>query len=161
MFESPAGVPLRSLIAKEGHLPWESMRHWLHDLACEIASAAHDETLPPELSLDQVWITPRGRAVLLDERWPKTDEPAERIPVDDVAGQQRFLHTIASTVSPTTVPLHARPVLQSLAGGSFEKLSFLAGSLRSLLTKPATFPSRLRCQPSPASIARGLCEFRL
>ena len=144
VFESQAGVPLRSLIAKEGHLPWESMRHWLHDLASEIALAAHDETLPPELSLDHVWITARGPAVLLDEPWPKTDDPAERIPVGDLAGQQRFLHTIAASVSPTTVPLHARPVLQSLAGGSFEKLSFLAGSLRSLVTKPATLDRQFR-----------------
>jgi hypothetical protein len=144
VFESQAGVPLRSLIAKEGHLPWESMRHWLHDLASEIALAAYDETLPPELSLDHVWITARGRAVLLDEPWPKTDDPAERIPVGDLAGQQRFLHTIAASVSPTTVPLHARPVLQSLAGGSFEKLSFLAGSLRSLVTKPATLDRQFR-----------------
>jgi hypothetical protein len=144
VFESQAGVPLRSLIAKEGHLPWESMRHWLHDLASEIALAAHDETLPPELSLDHVWITARGPAVLLDEPWPKTDDPAERIPVGDLAGQQRFLHTIAASVSPTTVPLHARPVLQSLAGGSFEKLSFLAGNLRSLVTKPATLDRQFR-----------------
>jgi uncharacterized RDD family membrane protein YckC len=144
VFESQAGAPLRSLVDVDGHLPWESMRHWLHDLAYEIALAAHDETLPPELSLDHVWITARGRAVLLDQPWPKTDEPAERIPVDDLAGQQRFLHTIAASVSPTTVPLHARPVLQSLAGGSFEKLSFLAGSLRSLLTKPATLDRQFR-----------------
>jgi hypothetical protein len=88
VFESQAGVPLRSLIAKEGHLPWESMRHWLHDLASEIALAAHDETLPPELSLDHVWITARGPAVLLDEPWPKTDDPAERIPVGDLAASR-------------------------------------------------------------------------
>jgi hypothetical protein len=144
VFESQAGAPLRTLVDVDGQLPWESMRHWLHDLASEIALAAHDETLPPELSLDYVWITARGRAVLLDQPWPKTDDPAERIPVDDLAGQQRFLHTIAASVSPTTVPLHARPVLQSLAGGSFEKLSFLAGSLRSLLTKPATLDRQFR-----------------
>ena len=164
VFESQAGVPLRSLIAKEGHLPWESMRHWLHDLASEIALAAHDETLPPELSLDHVWITARGRAVLLDEPWPKTDDPAERIPVDDLAGQQRFLHTIASTVSPTTVPLHARPVFQSLAGGSFEKLSFLAGSLRSLLTKPATLDRQFRAAslfPVPLTILTLIFAFIL
>ena len=144
VFESQAGVSLRSLFDEEGHLPWESMRHWLHDLASEIALAAHDETLPAGLSLDHVWISARGRAVLLDKPWPKTAEPAECIPVGDLAGQQRFLHAIATSVSPKTVPLHARSVLQSLAGGSFEKLSFLAGSLRSLLTKRAKLNRQFR-----------------
>jgi len=127
-----------SLIDQQGPLPWQSMCHWLHDLASEIALAAHDGTLPLELSLDHVWMTASGKAILLDEPWPKVDEPAERIPVSELAGQQQFLHTIASRVSPTSVALHARPVLQSLAAGSFEKLTFLAGSLRSLITKPAT-----------------------
>lgn len=144
VFESQPGVSLRRLIDQKGQLPWQSVRYWLHDLACEIALAAHDETLPPELSLDHVWITASGRAILLDEPWPKADKPADHIPVSDLAGQQRFLHAIDSSVSPTSVPLHARPVLQSLSAGSFEKLTFLAGSLRSLLTKPATVDRQFR-----------------
>ena len=47
-------------------------------------------------------------------------------------------------MDPVTVPLHARSVLQSLADGSFERLSFLVGSLRSLLDKPARLDQRLR-----------------
>ncbi|MCH8217906.1 MAG: RDD family protein [Planctomycetes bacterium] len=99
--------------------------------------AAGDDTLPAELSLDHIWITARGCAILLDEPWPQTDTPTERIPVDDLAGRQRFLLAVADCVHPTTIPLHAQPVLQSLSAGSFEKLSFLAGSLRSLITKRA------------------------
>ncbi|MCP5111614.1 MAG: ankyrin repeat domain-containing protein, partial [bacterium] len=115
-------------------------------------------------SLDYAWITAPGRAVLLDEPWPKTDDPAERIPVDDLAAQPRFLHTIAASGSPTTVPLHARPALQSLAGGSFEKLSFLAGSLRSLLTKPATLDRQFRAAslfPVPLTILTLIFAFFL
>ena len=70
--------------------------------------------------------------------------PAERITVGDLAGQQRFLNAVAGCVESTTLPLHARPVLQNLAAGKFEKLSFLTGILRGLLDKPAEVTRRIR-----------------
>ena len=136
-FEALPGVAFSSVVHGEKLLHWESLRHWLHDLALEVALAAGDDTLPAELSLDHIWITTRGRAILLDEPWPKTETPADRIRVDNLAGRQRFLLAVAECVHPTTIPLHAQPVLQSLSAGSFEKLSFLAGSFRSLITKRA------------------------
>ncbi|MEM7306568.1 MAG: protein kinase [Planctomycetota bacterium] len=144
VFEAPPGVPLRDLLRGDGGLSWESLRHWLHDLAAEVASAAKDRTLPPELGLDHVWITAEGRAVLLDEAWPGGDGRGELVAVADLAGRQRFLHGVAARAHPATVPLHARVVLDSLAAGSFEKLSFLVGSLRSLLSKPARLDRQLR-----------------
>lgn len=146
VFEAQAGVPLPSLIDDDGHLPWSSVRSWLYDLAMELAAAAQDDTLPEKLSLDHVWINAQGRAILLEEPWPATSRDrspshpsvstAELIQVDDLAGRQRFLHAIASRLNPVTVPLHAQSVLKNLAEGSFEKLSFVAGNLQSLLTKP-------------------------
>jgi len=136
-FEALPGMPFSSLVDRERRLHWESLRHWLHDLALELALASRDETLSAELSLDHVWITARGRAILLDAFWPKTQTPAESIRVNDLAGRQRFLSAVADCADPTTIPLHARPALHSLAAGSFEKLSFLAENLCSLLTKPA------------------------
>ena len=62
--------------------------------------------------------------------------PAERIPVGDVAGQQRFLNAIAACVESTSLPLHARPVLQNLEDGKFEKLSFLTGTCVDFWTSP-------------------------
>jgi serine/threonine protein kinase len=138
VFEAQAGVPLSELANSDAPVTWGAMRHWLHDLASEVASAAKDETLPDVLSLDHVWITGHGRAILLDEAWPKIEQPAATIAVGDHAGRQRFLQSVAELVAPNTVPLHAREVLESLAMGSFEKLSFLAGSLRALLTKRIT-----------------------
>lgn len=146
VFEAQTGVPLPSLIDDDGHLPWSSVRSWLYDLAMELAAAAQDGTLPERLSLDHVWINAQGRAILLDEPWPAASRDqspshpsvstAEFIQVDDLAGRQRFLHAIASHLNPVTVPLHAQSVLKNLAEGSFEKLSFVAGNLQSLLTKP-------------------------
>jgi len=132
-FEVGPGRVLSDVV-RGGRVPWGTLRHWLHDIAEELWAAVGDGTLPDTLSLDQVWITGDGRAVLLDRAWPAT-EPAERIGVRDLAGQQRFLHGVAAWVEWTGVPLHARPVLTNLAGGRFEKLSFLTGTLRGLLEK--------------------------
>ncbi|MHC4140764.1 MAG: RDD family protein, partial [Planctomycetota bacterium] len=143
-FEAPGGMPFPALVSNGKRVPWSTLRHWLHDLASELWDATGDQTLPDQLSLDHVWITVEGRAVLLDEPWPEVNAPAERIPVSDVAGQQRFLNTVAACVESTGLPLHARPVLQNLEDGKFEKLSFLTGTLRGLLEKPAEVSTGIR-----------------
>lgn len=136
-FEATQGVPFSGLIEDRKRVPWGTLRHWLHDLASEVWAAANDHTLPAELSLDHVWITAQGHAVLLDEPWPEVRTEAERFPVGDVAGQQRFLNAVAAHVQSISVPLHARPMLQNLEDGKFEKTSFLTGTLRGLLDRSA------------------------
>ncbi len=143
-FEAIQGVPFSSLVEDGKPVPWGTLRHWLHDLATELWDATEDQTLPAELSLDHVWVTTQGHAVLLDEPWPDVEIPAERIRVGDLAGQQRFLNAIAACVESTSLPLHARPVLQNLEDGKFEKLSFLTGTLRGLLDKPADVSEGIR-----------------
>jgi hypothetical protein len=143
-FEATRGMPFSSLVEDGKRLPWGTLRHWLHDLATELWAATGDHSLPAELSLDHVWVTAQGHAVLLDEPWPAGRTPAERFPVGDIAGQQRFLNAVAACVESTSLPLHARPVLQNLEDGRFEKLSFLTGTLRGLLDKPAEVSQRIR-----------------
>ena len=143
-FEAAPGVPFSGLVGDGKRLPWGTLRQSLHDLASEIWAATGDQTLPGELSLDHVWITKQGHAVLLDEPWPEVKHRAERIPVGDLAGQQRFLNAVAACVESADLPLHARPVLQNLAAGKFEKLSFLTGILRGLLDQPAEVSPRIR-----------------
>jgi len=143
-FEATPGVPLSSLVQGAKRLPWASLRHWLADLAAELWEATGDQTLPAELSLDHVWITTQGRAVLLDVPWPRVKTRAESISVEDLAGQQRFLSAIAARAESTCVPLHARGVLGNLAEGKFEKLSFLTGTLRGLLDRPARVSRAIR-----------------
>jgi serine/threonine protein kinase len=143
-FEATEGVAFSSLVEGGKHLPWSSLRHWLCDLASELWAATGDNTLPGELSLDHVWITAQGRAVLLDERWPDVETDAESIAVGDLAGQQRFLSIIAASAESTGLPLHARGVLQNLEEAKFEKLSFLAGTLHGLLDKPAEVSRGIR-----------------
>ncbi len=143
-FEATEGMPFSSLIEGGKHVPWSRLRHWLHDLASELWDATGDKTLPAELSLDHIWITKQGYAILLDEPWPEVKTRAESIPVGDLAGQQRFLNAIAACAESTSLPLHARGVLQNLADSKFEKLSFLAGTLRGLLDKPAEVSRGIR-----------------
>ncbi|MHC4756723.1 MAG: RDD family protein, partial [Planctomycetota bacterium] len=143
-FEATEGVPFSSLIEGGEHVPWSNLRYWLHDLASELWAATGDKTLSAELNLDHVWITAQGHAVLLDESWPDVKTRAECIEVGDLAGQQRFLNAVAVCAESTSLPLHARGVLQNLADGKFEKLSFLTGILRGLLDKPAEVSRGIR-----------------
>jgi hypothetical protein len=143
-FEAVQGVPFPSLIEGGQRIPWSYLRLWLHDLAAELWRATGDQTLPDQLSLDHVWISTQGNALLLDESWPEVKTPAAGIPVQDVAGQQHFLNTVAACVESTSLPLHARPLLQNLRNGTFEKLSFLTGTLGGMLGKPAEVSNGLR-----------------
>jgi uncharacterized RDD family membrane protein YckC len=150
-YEAVPGTPFARLVRNGKCIPWAALRHWLHDLAAELWAASSDGSLPAELSLDYVWITAHGQALLLDYPWPtssnavpKTTASESTIAVGDLKGQQRFLHAVAAHVDATTVPLHARPVLQNLADGKFEKLSFLAGTLRGLLSQPAEVSRQVR-----------------
>jgi len=143
-FAAAEGMPFSSLVEGDKNVPWSNLRHWLHDLASELWDATGDNTLAAELSLDQVWLTTQGRAVLLDEPWPQAKTGDEKIAVEDLAGQQRFLGAVAAFAEPTSLPLHARGVLQNLADGKFEKLSFLTGTLRGLLDKPAEVSKGIR-----------------
>ncbi len=144
-YEAVQGVPFSSLVDDGQQVPWETLRHLLHDLASELWSATGDETLPAELSLDHVWVTAQGNVVLLDVPWPGAPTAgSDRIPVGDLTGQQRFLDTIAAFVESTGLPLHARPVLRNLKDRKFEKLSFLTGTLRGLLDRPAEVSRGIR-----------------
>jgi uncharacterized RDD family membrane protein YckC len=143
-FEAIQGMPFSSLVEGGKRVPWSTLRHCLHDLASELWDATGDKTLPAELSLDHVWVTAQGYTLLLDEPWPGVTTRAECIPAGDVAGQQRFLHAIGASVESTSLPLHARGVLKNLEDGKFERISFLAGTLRGLLDKPAEVSKGIR-----------------
>ncbi|MBE7504259.1 MAG: serine/threonine protein kinase [Verrucomicrobiales bacterium] len=143
-FEATPGVPFLRLVANGKQVPWASLRHWLYDLSSELWHASADATLPSALCLEQIWITSQGSAVLLDQPYPGGTENSRPIPVTDVAGQQQFLGAVAAHVDLTRTPLHARGVLQNLEARRFEKLSFLAGTLRGLLHQPAEVSRGIR-----------------
>jgi uncharacterized RDD family membrane protein YckC len=143
-FEAPQGKSLSDVFEVTPRVPWGTLRHWLHDLASELWAAAEDQTLAASVSLDHVWITTQGQAVLLDRPWAGVRGGSPSIPINDLAGQQRFLSSVAAHADSSNLPLHARPVLQNLQAGRFEKLSFLTGTLRGLLDKPAEVSKAVR-----------------
>ena len=136
--EAKPGLPLTEATASsaDAAADWQSVRHWLYDLSLELASASEDKTLPNHLSLDHVWITREGHAVLLDQPYPG-NTVAEKIDGSSLGGKQAFLSLVAAKAKPHTVPISARKILDNIASANFDRLSFLAGNLRSQLSKPA------------------------
>jgi eukaryotic-like serine/threonine-protein kinase len=146
-FEAPSGRPLLSF--EKASQPWAAVRWWLADLAEEIAAAEKDGTLPERFDLGQVWINSAGRAMLLDDKERDLPSPAENpqhlASAAPCQAAQSLLDAMSKhALDPKTVPLHARDVLQKLATSAFDRMSFLAGNLQSLLGKPAVISVRRR-----------------
>jgi hypothetical protein len=81
---------------------WSAVRFWLLDPTEEIHAGFGDPTLPP-LALDRVWITPQGRAVLLDSpSWGLGGADAPAVGARDVTDAHTFLDTVAPQISGVT-----------------------------------------------------------
>jgi eukaryotic-like serine/threonine-protein kinase len=127
-YVAPAGCPIVDLAGPEG-LPWHDARPILEDLADELAAASAEGTLPPGLTVDQVWVQPDGRAILVDPL-AIVDAPAGPSGRDDeralallrrvaalaLEGGRRRLDDHSATIR-SPVPLHASGLLGRLFGG--------------------------------------------
>ena len=170
-YEAFEGQPLAQAVASTHG--WSRVRHWLADLAQEIAAAQQDGSLP-DLRDDRVWITSDHRARLLDFAPPSViahrsahpilrprpspiDHRPSAIPRPDVAVAQRFLYGIAAGalrgVSPesarerspsTPLPLPARDLLLSLQRADLKTTEDIAARSAGMLREPAVFPKRRR-----------------
>lgn len=168
-FEAPPGHCLTAL--EQGSQPWSAVRHWLADLTQELEAATDDGTLPAAITLHHIWLTCDGRAIVLDE--PLADQSTDQLrpfAVSEVAGLQKFLDAVATHATDRrALPLHARDFLQRLGGGAFDRATFIAGNLQSLLAKPTRVTHRRRLASillAPAlfliaSIAIGIGVFRV
>jgi hypothetical protein len=63
-FLAPTGLPLSRLVQDSAALGWKELRGVLEQLADELAAATADCTLPPILSVRQVWVHPGGMELL-------------------------------------------------------------------------------------------------
>jgi uncharacterized RDD family membrane protein YckC len=90
--------------------------------------------------------------------------------VNDVPGLQKFLDAVAIYATDRrALPLHARDFLQRLANGVFDRATFIAGNLQSLIARPTEVTRRRRVASlilAPAicliaSSALGIGVFRL
>jgi eukaryotic-like serine/threonine-protein kinase len=126
---APAGCPIADLAGPEG-LSWHDARPILEDLADELASACMEQTLPPGLTVDEVWVEPDGRAILVDSLGSNraTAEPPGLSDDERALGLLRKVAALAleggrwrSDLAPTSikspVPIHASEILGRLLGG--------------------------------------------
>lgn len=133
---------------------WARVRHWLGDLATELAAAFGDGTVPP-LDYAAVWIG-RDRARFLDV----SVAPA----AGDPAFAQRFLYGVtvgallgmpareAEDQQPRTpLPLSARTLLLSLQKKQFASPAAMLDAVTSAISAPAALPRQRRLTQITAS----------
>ena len=117
-YEAVPGTPLVNLL--RAPQPWKNVRHWLLDLATELAAVAQGGTF----SLGRVWITADGRAKLLDFSAPGADQGAEPIAEPSVFLNQLAISALEGRIATAgearsrearvPVPVPARGVLRDL-----------------------------------------------
>lgn len=154
-YEAAEGTSLAAMLQERQ--PWASVRYWLLDLAEEITAGLEDESIPPVLALDRVWITPHGRAKLLDFAAPAVDErsPGSKLSVlevKNIRSAQVLLNQIGiaaleeHNVDPqdlpgrtpaAPLPLHVRCFFKELSRQTFETAGKLVANLRFLISRVA------------------------
>ena len=139
-FSSHAGTPQ----------PWSHVRHWLSDLAREVAAGLEDGMLPP-LMADRVWIGVDGHARILERAAPgHADRAPESVAAAGIADAQRFLYAFAiaaltgapfeqaTAMAPDIpLPLRARTFLLALRDAKFPSAAALRQGLEDVAEAPA------------------------
>lgn len=164
-YEAVDGRPLG-----EAALPpqrWTRVRHWLSDLAQEIAAGLRDGS-PPPLAVENVWIGYDDRARILE--WAQPGSGAARTPAadaaTDLASAQRLLYRVATmaltgvtvpsgqdTLPRLPLPLPARTTLLALRDAAFATPAAMIEGVSEALVVPAVLPRARRAWQIAASAA--------
>lgn len=140
-FDRPHGGPL--LARADGREPWQTARVWLADLADELHASLNANIMPAAVSLQHVWITDGGHAVLLDFPAPGAAEAPARA-ITSAEHAQMFLGDCAAAAVSPVMPLHARSFLATCRERRLEATAIVAGNLRALSERRATVEPRRR-----------------
>lgn len=132
VWQAPAGAPLLDVLSKRSP-SWRQALSWLVDLTAELNAAQKEDTLPPCLSMNHVWLTVSGRAILLDQPWPETGDDGFR-----TTDPQAFLYHLTQLLPSTERPLHADRFVLGLKNKGFERLSHISGNLAYLKQQRST-----------------------
>lgn len=125
-YTAPGGCTLADLAGANG-LGWAETRPLLEDLAEELSESVADGTLPPNLSVDMVWVEPDGTSLLVDA----LADPGGSDPSPSAERALELLHRAAALALQggqarpgdqgrpirAAVPVHAREALDRLLGG--------------------------------------------
>lgn len=145
VYEAAEGQSLAVTI-RERH-DWATVRWWLLDLAEEVRAASTEDLPSPTLALERVWITPRGRARLLDFAGPRSDDPAQPALGSggrDLASAQAFLAAVGEAAAKSPLPLHATAFLRLLGTAGFASFDDLRAAVAMLQVRPAAVSRRRR-----------------
>jgi hypothetical protein len=136
--------------------PWSRVRHWLSDLAQEMA-AALDEGSLPSVDASRVWIGHDDRVRVLEWRDPSEEPNEVQTGAADLAAAQRLLYgmTVAALLGvpyatgaelppDTPLPLSARKLLLSLRGAEFTTTATLLAGVAEAVRAPAAFARQRR-----------------
>jgi serine/threonine protein kinase len=154
-YEAIDGRPLRDVASVPQR--WSRVRHWLDDLAREVAAGLADGTLP-RLHPDRVWIGRDDRARLVEWTDPSlgsVEAPGTSVePTLESAQHLMYVVAVAAllgvppasaqTPQPSTpLPRPARDVLLQMRDAKFTSLDALQTALARALISPAYF-SRIK-----------------
>src|SRR5262249_9116237 len=89
VFLAPAGCALPDLLRGGQRLTWPDVRPILEQLTEELAAACREGTVPRPLSVEQVWVQPNGRVMLLET--PVSASPDARIEPADTTDEEEAL----------------------------------------------------------------------
>jgi hypothetical protein len=136
--------------------PWSRLRHWLDDLARELAAGLEDGSLPPAGG-ESIWIGSDDRLRVVE--WRRLDGTLTRIAGEapDLAAAQRLIYAVAVAAllgvpvaeaarrdPETPLPLHARSLLLSLRDAAFTTAAEMRAGVASALALPATYSAARR-----------------
>jgi hypothetical protein len=155
-YEAVEGEPIQETAVRPQ--PWSRVRHWLSDLADEIAAGLDDASLP-SLHVSRVWIDRDDRARIVDWSAPGTGRPVfdPEAAAPGLASAQRLLYAVSvgallgippDTVTDrhpeTPLPMPARTLLLALRDGKFTTTAALRDGVAAAVHVPAVFPKPRR-----------------
>jgi uncharacterized RDD family membrane protein YckC len=155
-YEAVEGAPIQTAAAEPQR--WTRVRHWLVDLAHEVASGLDDGSLPA-LAVQRIWIDRDDRARILDWTDPGSSRPSvdpDAIP-PDLGAAQRLLYAVTvgallgiaadaarDRTPDVPLPLPARKLLLSLRDGAYKTTAALRDAVDAVTAVPAVFPKARR-----------------
>lgn len=128
-FEAPDGEALLAAVGKER---WSTAVIWLLDLAAELRARTPETTAHSPLRLDHIWITKRGRGLLLDFQAPSFEPLRHDALATSLTPQQLLYEAAALALSKDAYPLpfSATQCLERLRESGYATLEDATTALR-------------------------------
>jgi serine/threonine protein kinase len=162
-YEAVDGAPVDETVRTPQR--WSRVRHWIGDLAREMAAGLGEGSLPP-LTASAIWIGSDDRARVVEWRRSEGDLVRSGGDAPDLAAVQRLLYSVAvaallgTTVEEaagrppaTPLPLTARTLLLSLREAKFVSADAMLAAVSSVLGEPAAFSRARRAGQIAVSVS--------